>query len=370
MILKSGSFEKMAQYIKNANKSIVLFGAGAIGTVVLPEILHELNLDNQIEGYIDNDSRRWGEKINCHYTVQNIYPPEYLDSLINEAVILLSISRYMEVLRQLEQLEYTKRVVCYIIPMMFIQNKTYTLNHGLIRDFENAMIPKKIHYMWLGKKTIPEKLQYCINSWKKYCPDYEIIRWDESNYDVFKNEYMGQAYEAGAYGFVPDYARLDILFQHGGIYLDTDVELLRNLDDLLYQEAFCSVEKWQLINFGGCSGSIKGSESIKKIIENRKQIRFINPDGSLNRNTCGYYDTQAVLKNGYKINGKNQKIFGMNIYASDYFHPYDYMSGIDNETENTRSIHYFDGGWLDETMRLQNKITKKRYIDLYKTCLN
>ena len=94
------------------------------------------------------------------------------------------------------------------------------------------MIPKKIHYCWFGGNPMPEKDKKCIESWKRYCPDYEIIRWDESNYDVSKNRYMKEAYEEKKWGFVPDYARLDIIYNEGGIYLDTDVELVKNLDDL------------------------------------------------------------------------------------------------------------------------------------------
>ena len=100
------------------------------------------------------------------------------------------------------------------------------------------MIPKIIHYCWFGGAELPEKDRKCIESWKKFCPDYQIIEWNENNYDVTKNTYMYQAYQAKKWGFVPDYARLDIIYQHGGIYLDTDVELVKNLDSLLENDAF------------------------------------------------------------------------------------------------------------------------------------
>lgn len=100
------------------------------------------------------------------------------------------------------------------------------------------MIPKKIHYFWVGDKPMPEKNKACIESWKKFCPDYEIIEWNESNYDFSVCKYMAQAYEAKLWGFVPDYARLDIIYQKSGIYLDTDVELLQSLDNLLNCKAF------------------------------------------------------------------------------------------------------------------------------------
>ena len=103
---------------------------------------------------------------------------------------------------------------------------------------------------------MPGSLKRCIDSWKKYCPDYEIKRWDESNYDISKSSYMKGAYESKKWGFIPDYARLDILYNYGGFYLDTDVELVRSLDELRYQPAFSGVEKWSVVNIGGCSGAV------------------------------------------------------------------------------------------------------------------
>ena len=223
--------------------------------------------------------------------------------------------------------------------------------------------------MWLGRKPIPDNLMKCIDSWKRFCPDYEIIEWNENNYDIEKHPYMKEAYEAKAYGFVPDYARLDILYTQGGIYLDTDVELKRNLDNLRCLKAFCGVEKWQIINFGGLSGAEKKHPMIKEFLDSRMNIRFYNKDGSLNKNTCGFYDTQVAIRNGYKINGETQTINDMCILGSDYFQPYDYMSGIVNETKNTYSIHWFNGGWLDEKMKIANEESKKVYMDFYRKAL-
>ena len=180
---------------------------------------------------------------------------------------------------------------------------------------------------------------------------------------------MKEAYDAGAYGFVPDYARIDILYNEGGFYLDTDVEIKRSIDELRYQEAFCGVEKWQIVNLGGLSGAVKSHPMLKEYLDARSKISFYNKDGSLNKNTCGFYDTRIILQHGYKINGKTQCINGMNIYASDYFQPFDYMSGIVNETENTYSIHWFNGGWLDDEMKKANEETKKIYLELYNAAL-
>ena len=282
---------------------------------------------------------------------------------------MLNISRFSGILKQLEDMECTKNMTCYILGMMCIHNFCGSLSGGKAAFREDELIPRKIHYMWLGRKPMPDNLKKCIDSWHRYCPDYEIIEWNEDNYNIDKHPYMKEAYDAGMYGFVPDFARIDLLYEHGGIYMDTDVELKRNLDSLLRQEAFCGVEKWQVINFGGCSGAVKGNRVIGKFLAARNDINFLDRNGKQNRNTCGFYDTRVAIELGYKLNGTTQNIDGMNIFASDYFQPYDYMSGILQETEHTYSVHWFNGGWLDEANKEANKKTALEYNDLYKSCL-
>lgn len=366
MIIKNGSFDGMAHEVKKKNLRIVIFGAGMMGLVTAPEILKQYGIEESVECYVDNDSRCWNSETDVFKTAKKILSPEVLKNYdAGKTVILLAISRCHQVLQQLEMYENLQKASCYILPMMCITNFKNTKYRGAVKESSYQKIPKVIHYMWLGKKEMPEKWKVCIDSWKTYCPDYEIQRWDESNYDIHKNQYMSQAYHAGMYGFVPDYARLDILYQYGGIYMDTDVQLIKNLDDMLYQDAFCGVEKWQTLNFGGLSGSVKGSNAIEKMLEERERLSFFNTDGSKNMNTCGYFDTLTAMKYGYRITGKNQKILDMNIYSYDYFHPYDYMSGQLAKTLNTYSIHHFNGGWLDETMREENEKIEKEYENLF-----
>ena len=366
MILKCPFIDDFSKEVLEKNINIVMFGSGAIGRVTTPEILEAYNIISRVDCYVDNDGEKWGETVSVCGRNYEIRSPKYLETCPSNTVILINISRYSEVLAQLDSIESLNSMECYLIPMMLIQNFCNDASKGTYIKSSTPEIPKKLHYMWLGGNPIPDKLQKCIDSWKRFCPDYEIIEWNESNYDIDKHPYMKQAYEAKAFGFVPDYARLDILYNEGGLYLDTDVELKRNIDDLLYQEAFCGVEKWQIINFGGLSGSVKGHPTIKKFLDSREDILFIDSNGKQNRNTCGFYDTKVAINEGYKINGETQNICGMNIFAYDYFHPYDYMSGVVNETENTHSIHWFNGGWLDDKMKKANEEAKSNYLELYK----
>lgn len=363
------SFEYLQKKIREKRKPLVLFGAGAIGQIVVPEILLSYEMIDFVDYYIDNDSSKWNTTINILNKQIEVKSPAYLKECDENTIIFINISRYAEVIEQLEQMECTENMTAFIMPMLLIHNFCRDTSRGIPVMTSKPIIPKKIHYIWLGKKEIPYGLRKCMDTWKEKCPDYEIIQWDESNYDFLKHPYMKQAYESGAYGFVPDYARLDILYQEGGFYFDTDVEIKKSLDELRYQEAFCGLEKWQILNFGGGSGSVKGHPMIKKFLDARESIMFLDANGKQNRNTCGFYDTQTALTAGYKITGETQNIGGMNIYAYDYFHPYDYMSGLSNETEHTISIHHFNGGWMDAKMKEQNQLAIDKYQDIYKKCL-
>lgn len=362
MILKNGPFDAFSKDIKNNDCKIIIFGTGVIGTTVLPEILKKYGLDNRVECCIDNDDSKICTSISICNNSVNIYSPDILGNINENIAVLISMSRFQGALEQLEKMGLSDNVSCYIIPAMFVENNHSSEKRGVIKDREKQVIPKVIHYMWLGKSKLDKTSEKCIESWKKYCPDYEIIRWDESNYDVHKNLFMSQAYDNGKYGFVPDYARIELLYEYGGIYLDTDVELLKNIDELLYQNAFCGVEKWQVLNFGGCSGAVKGHCSLEPFLEKWGNRKLIRENGTMDNTSSGKIDTEIAIKYGFEINGINQTVNGMNIYTFDYFHPYDYMSGKVEITKDTFSIHRFNGGWLDIEFKKQK--TNQFYDDV------
>lgn len=209
------------------------------------------------------------------------------------------------------------------------------------------MIPKKIHYCWFGGNAIPERDLKCMESWKKFCPDYEIIRWDESNYDITKNRYMKEAYEAKKWGFVPDYARLDIIYEHGGIYLDTDVEIIRNIDDLLENRAFMGFEVGgKFINFGLGFGAEKNMPLIKELMTDVYSDRpFKIGEGEFDTTPSPVINTEFLVEKGLERNNTLQEVEGMVIYPVEYFCPIDYTTNILSKTPNTYSIHHYCASW-------------------------
>ena len=182
------------------------------------------------------------------------------------------------------------------------------------------MIPKIIHYCWVGNKSKPQSVLYCIESWKKFCPDYEIREWNESNYDFNKNVYMKQAYEAKKWGFVPDYARLDIVYQYGGIYLDTDVELIKGLDKLLNQTAFMGFENTGdgefFVNCGHGFGAEPHHDIIRAARDLYDDVQFLKEDGTYNLVPSPNYTTQTLKKYGLIQENKDQNLPDMTVYLS------------------------------------------------------
>lgn len=213
------------------------------------------------------------------------------------------------------------------------------------------MIPKKIHYCWFGEGEIPEKDKKCIDSWKRYCPDYEIILWNEKNYDISTNRYMAEAYQAKKWGFVPDYARLDIIYNNGGIYLDTDVEIISSFDNLLNNKGFAGFESDQYIALGLGFGAEKNNRLIKKLRDQYCDKYFIQPDGSLNQTGSPVYSSQVFEGEGFVMNGKEQSIGGFRVYPTEYFCPMDYKTGVTSITENTKSIHWYNASWFSDVMK-------------------
>ena len=226
------------------------------------------------------------------------------------------------------------------------------------------MIPKVINYCWFGGKPIDNLGKKCIDSWKKYCPDYEIKRWDESNYNLESCDYVKEAYKAEKWAFVSDYARFDILYRQGGLYFDTDVELIKPIDDIIEKGPFMGCEQNlddSKIAPGLGLAANPGLGLYKEIIDYYNTQHFINEDGSNNLETVVQKVTNILIKNGYKSSGNIELVKGVYIYPSEYFGPINPNTKQINITENTRSIHHYSASWCDDGSRMRGEIYKYLY---------
>lgn len=227
------------------------------------------------------------------------------------------------------------------------------------------MIPKIIHYCWFGRNPKPKLAEKCIKSWKKYCPDYEIIEWNEDNYDVTKIPYTKAAYDAKMWGFVTDYARLDIIYNHGGIYLDTDVELLKSYDCFLMYAGFAGFESEKFVNTGLGMGAEEGNSMIRYLMETYQQLNPFQEDGALNFIPCPKLDTPVLVQHGLKLDGSYQMIDdNFAIFPIDFFCPLDPETGLFSKTKNTAAIHHFTASWCAPDVRIKrNAWWRKRRLE-------
>ena len=229
----------------------------------------------------------------------------------------------------------------------------------------NSRIPKIIHYCWFGGNSLPGSAIKCINSWKRYFPDYEIKEWNESNYNVRKIAYIAQAYDARKYAFVSDYARFDILYHEGGLYFDTDVEVIKPFDDILNNGAFMGCEIDGLdINVGCCVNpglgiaAAPGLGLYREVLDFYATQQFLMNDGTLNTETVVTKITKLLKEHGLKNEKGIQFVDGITIYPKEYFNPLNNNTGELDITPNTHSIHWYSMSWMSSTQKVKSVITR------------
>ena len=221
-----------------------------------------------------------------------------------------------------------------------------------------SQIPKIIHYCWFGKNPKPDLARKCIESWEKYCPDYKIIEWNEDNFDINCCDYVREAYEAKKWAFVSDVARLFALVNHGGIYMDTDVELLKPLDAFLVYDAVSGFEAADRISTG-LMACRKGHPLFVELLRDYDNAHFLKNDGSLDTTTNVTRITDTCLKHGLRLDNTLQTVYGFTLFPSDYFCPKSHADNVVRKTANTHAIHWFDGSWMDMDVKKAHKRTQK-----------
>lgn len=220
------------------------------------------------------------------------------------------------------------------------------------------MIPKIINYCWFGGSKLPSYVEKCIETWQKYCPEYEIVRWDESNFDINMFEYTKEAYELGKYAFVSDVARLYIIANNGGFYLDTDVELIKSLDSLRNYDAYMGIESGKNnISTGLGFGAVKNHPLVIENLNAYKNRHFIL-NGKPDLTTCVTITKEVLSKHIHNLSVKNDKqeySIGnstITILPKDVLCPYDLKTNKLNITDNTVTIHHYKASWKDKPEHL------------------
>ncbi len=227
-------------------------------------------------------------------------------------------------------------------------------------EISEKSIPKTIHYCWFGGNPLPKSAKKCINSWKKHCPEYELIQWNESNFDINCNAYCAEMTRQKKWAFLTDYVRLKVVFEHGGIYLDTDVQVIRPLDELIKEGPYMGFENTGRVATGLGFAAEAGNAIIRENMEYYEKLEDFSELKS-----CPYITTEVLQRHGLVEDIKRiQKIDGMTIYPEEYLCPKNERTGLTVVTKNTFSIHHFDASWFEESWKAgQKKRWKEAKID-------
>jgi len=220
------------------------------------------------------------------------------------------------------------------------------------------MIEKKIHYVWLGTKKLPTKFSNFINEWQALHPDWEIIKWNEDNFDCQSNEWTRQALAQNNYSLAADVIRSVVLYNYGGVYLDTDVKLFKPLDELVENNDFFI--GYESNYWFGCAvlGSAKGHQIMKEVCERYYNMPHTNLDHTSNMLCVLNFSSAIKRLYGVKLDGKTRKVNNTLMLASDYFYPQNYITRKIKITKNTIGIHNYSSTWHSPGMFMGLKIAQ------------
>lgn len=337
--LKNEGIKKF--YDQAKKRTLYVFGASKriySHTTIMPSysLFHVANY------IVDNDEKKWGKLYGDKLPI--ISPSQMVLRIKKDDIILIMPVCYENIIKQLDNITELDGIDCYIIDYIHDYLDSFVDMDYYEKSKENKYcIPPVLHYCWFGNNNLPLEYKRYIESWKKFCPDYKIIRWDESNYDVTKHTFLKKAYKEKKWAFVSDYARLDIVYNNGGIYLDTDVEVIKNFDELRKFHAFFGFESEEMVATGLGFGAEKGNVLVKSLLESYDNW------GEQDYITCPVLQSADMRKYGLKGNNTFQIIE----YGKAAILPTEFLCGMSgyfktkNISNNTYSIHHYSASWIE-----------------------
>lgn len=350
--------------IRTKDKKIICFGAMNM-PVNFVKAYPKYHFENRIKYLSDNDPKKWGNMLLLDNGVEReVISPEKLRTVVDGNTIIFITSMYFAaIIKQLDGYHELDNTECYIYP--FMQYDRRFDEKIPLRHMDEPLIPKKIHYFWFGRGPKPELAMKCIDSWKKFCPDWEIIEWNEDNYDVNKHRFMKEAYKENLWACVSDYARLDVIFHEGGFYFDTDVEIIKNIDELTYNEGFFGFGNWGRVASGLGIGGVAKQSLFGKLLDAYGSFSVYNQDGVLDPEiTNTIREERVYLDEGLKPNDKYQIVDGCAILPSDTMSPLVPGFFEPRITINTLSIHHNKFSWGNPKEQKEIKESKDSEIEI------
>lgn len=351
MIVRNLPVEEFVNYIQG--KMVYIYGVGDFYVRLTRKVIYR-KIHNNIVGYIDNGKA--GTDITVFGQEYAVHSLEYMKT-VPSGIVLICGTKYLdEMYAQLEALNLPDTIECFMMPLIWIASDGVdddTIMKRLDSNNDTQIstqekIEKTIHCFWFSGEEKPDKYKCCIDTWKKVCPDYQIVEWNADNYDWKKNVFMKQAFESRKWAFVSDYARLDVIYNHGGIYLDMDVELIKDFEPLLQFDAFFNYGTRHLIELGSSFGAKKGNAFIRRLLERYKDVEFLDADGvpQLDKYVQPVWLNEEYCKEGIRMDGSMQLLNEMLILPRRFYTPKDDIFLYNSlQCEDTRGIHHFNSEW-------------------------
>lgn len=358
---------------KLETKQIICFGVSNY-LITFSQEINNFDWMNHISCMVDNNVRLHGVEVSYFGRRWKVFSPQYLRGIENAIIIIPNKmnKNILEIAKQLQDMNLPDNVECYSLRMLKRHMRYDDTAIDMHPFSKNYGIEKIIHCCWFSKEKKPLEYQKCIDSWKVNCPDYEIKEWNSHNYDIEKNKYMKQAYEQSAWAFVSDYARLDLVYNHGGIYLDMDVEILKKFDSLLKYKGFFSFYEGGYVDLGSGFGAVRNLELIRELLNVYDEIEFSTGKGEV--------DFKKVVPQplrllptfqawGYEKNMKSQLIDDVAYFSPTYFKVIDDSEHEYRDFQGTEyAIHWHHAGWFDEAAlkaRKERILLDKELLTLY-----
>ncbi len=333
-------------------RKIVLFGASSAWgyfRTVFPGI--DEYLSGKVLCIVDNSVKKQGTVFRICQNEYKILPPSELSNYAGFVVLIdVSLAYVESICKQLEEMQLDMDTECY---SLFLMTGSFEKadNSTVDRYFSgrtNKKIPAIIHSFWFSGEEKPDLYKKCIESWYKYCPDFEICEWNAENYDITVNPYMRESFERRKWAFVSDYARLDVIKRYGGIYMDMDVELVASLDPYLFSDGFFCRQEDGLLELGSGFGCPKEDTMISQMLDLYYGRHLLLDDGTIDMTPQPEYLSKVFCKYGFGISHDSQEISGKIVLSNDYICCY---AGKDSIRTPLLGIHWHNGGWLDEKKR-------------------
>ncbi len=345
--------------LETKGKRIICYGAGGTLRDFLESNRANHEVLDKIDFVVDKNHAKTGSIVQIGARELPVAPADHLPALAvpvsGYAVILcLAAVHIPGALRFLDNVPALDNIPCYhgISALQWGQEIFPPLISALPAPEKRFAIPKTIHYCWFGNNAMGPAEQACVESWRRCCPHYTVKLWNEAGYDLSQTpQYVRQAYAAGKYAFVSDYVRLDVVYRYGGVYLDTDVELLRSLDTLLCYKAFFAFESLNLISTGLGFGSVANHPVLLQLRNLYQNIPFWQADGTMNMTSCPAYHTAFFEGLGVRADNRMQLVDDTLFLPSDYLCPLNVRSVLLELTCNTLANHQFNVSWFESGVR-------------------